>query len=101
MSAPTTPRVLTQLGTATLPPSLCRRFITIPPGRAMPCRDGVLDNCLVLVMQGRIGVQPASGLTMWFDTGDLLVLNVARGGRILNTEPTPASCCLISHQDPP
>ena len=66
----------------------------------MACRDGVFDNCLVVVAEGRIGVQPASGITMWFDTGDLIVLTALQGGRILNAEAQPASCCLIFRADP-
>lgn len=100
MSAPTSPEVLTRLLTATLPTSICRRFLTIPPGHAMSYSDGVFDNCLVAVTEGRIGVQPVPAITMWFGIGDLLVLTVARDGRILNAETEPASCCLISRGNP-
>ncbi len=100
MNAPTTPDVLTPLLTATLSASICRRFLTIPPRHALSCGDGVFDNFLVVVAEGRIGVQPASGITMWFDTGDVLVLTVLRGGRILNAGAEPARCCLIFREHP-
>ncbi len=100
MNASTPPDVLAPLLTATLPTSICRRVLTIPPGHAVPCGAGAFDNCLVVVAQGRIGVHTAFGITMWFDTGDLIVLTNLRGGQLLNAEAEPASCCLIFRRDP-
>jgi len=79
--------------------SIARRTVTVAPAGSLPC-DDAFSGALVIVASGRVALRTRSGLALWFDTGDTLVVPDASLS-LDNDQQTPAVLTLITRRQRP